>query len=152
MRHILEQKSINLPRMIMNYMWEATTKKHLSLPYGMVLTQLFKEFRVPNHEDDPKRALRHTDVYNLATLKRMGFHKVNNEWTRKFKQIEKVQHVEKPRNVTKEAPRVSSPVSPQAQQSDLPSTSSSSPTITEEKLMSIVNSMIEDLKEYMYES
>ena len=40
---------------------------------------------------------------------------------------------------------------PQVQQSDLPSSSSSSLAITEEKLMSIVNSMTEDLKEYMYE-
>ena len=81
----------------------------------------------------------------------MGFHKVNNEWTRKSEQIEKVQHVEEPRNVTEKALRVSSSVPPQVQQSDMPS-SSSSIGITEERLLSIVNSMSEDLKKYMYES
>ena len=82
----------------------------------------------------------------------MSFYKVNNEWTRKYEQIKKVQYVEEPRNVTEEAPRVSSPVPPQVQHSNLPFSSSSSPTITKEKLMSIVNSITEDLKEYMYES
>ena len=70
------------------------------------------EYRVPIHEDEPKRALRHTDIYNLATLKRMGFHKVNNMWTRKTEQFEEVQHAEEPRNVTEELLRVSSPVPP----------------------------------------
>ena len=79
----------------------------------MVLTQIFKAYTVPIHEDEPKRALRHTNIYNLTTLRRMDFHKVNNMWTRKTEQVEKVEHVEKPRNVNEEAPRVSSPVPPQ---------------------------------------
>ena len=38
MQSIMEQVPINLPRLMMNYMWEAITQKHSSLPYGMVLT------------------------------------------------------------------------------------------------------------------
>ena len=129
-----------MPRLMMNYIWEAATKRHSSLPYSMVLIQLFKQFRVPIHEDKPKKALRHTNVYNLATLRRISFHKVNNEWTRKSEQIEEVQNVEEPRNVTEETPRVSSPVPPQVQQSNIPS-SSFSIAITEERLLIIVNSM-----------
>ena len=73
MKYIMEQRSVNLPRIMMSYMWEAASKKHSSLSYGMVLTQIFKEYRVSIHEDEPKRALRHIDIYNLATLRRMRF-------------------------------------------------------------------------------
>ena len=38
MQHIMEQTSVNLPRLILNYMWDCATKKHSSLPYGMILT------------------------------------------------------------------------------------------------------------------
>ena len=81
----------------------------------------------------------------------MEFQKVNNVWTRRTEQLEKIPIVEEHRNATEEVPRVPSPEPSQAPQSDMPS-SSSSTTITEEKLMSIVNSMTEDLKEYIYES
>ena len=97
MRYILEQKPVNMLRLIMNYMWEASSKRHSSLPYGTILTQLFKHFRIPIHDDEPKRALRHTDVYNLATLRRMGFHKVNTEWTRRSERTEEGQPAEEPR-------------------------------------------------------
>ena len=49
----------------------------------MALTQIFKEYKIPIHDEELKGALRHTDIYNLATLKRMGFHKINDMWTRK---------------------------------------------------------------------
>ena len=77
-----------MPRLMMNYMWEAATKRYSSLPYGMVLTQFFKQFRVPIHEEEPKRALKHTDIYSCATLRRMGFQKINNERIRKHEQLE----------------------------------------------------------------
>ena len=38
MKYIIEQKSVNMPRLMMSYMWEATTKRHSSLPYGMIHT------------------------------------------------------------------------------------------------------------------
>ena len=117
----------------------------------MILTQLFKHFRVPIHDDEPKRALRHTDVYNLATLRRMCFHKVNVEWTRRSEQTEEGQPAEEPRQVPEETTRVSSPVHPQVQPLEMPS-SSSSTAITEERLLQIIKAMFEDHKEYMYES
>ena len=44
MKYIMEQRSVNLPRLMMNYIWKAAIKKHFSLPYGMVLTLIFKEY------------------------------------------------------------------------------------------------------------
>ena len=38
MKYINEQKSVNIPRLMMNYMWDIATKRHSSLPYDMVLT------------------------------------------------------------------------------------------------------------------
>ena len=83
-----------MPRLMINYMWEAATKRHSSLPYDMVLTQLFKQFRVPIHEEEPKKALRHIDIYSCATLRRMGFQKFNNEWIRTGGSLKEAQPAE----------------------------------------------------------
>ena len=147
MKYIIEQKHINMPRLMMNYIWEAATKRHSSLSYGMVLTQLFKKFRVPIHEEEPKRALRHTNMYNCATLRRMRFQKINNEWIRKNEPFEEAPHVAEPTTT----PRESSPIPSPIQTSEIPA-SSSYASVTKEELLTIVNSMFEDLKEYVYES
>ena len=42
------------------YMCEAAAKTHASLLYGMVLTLIFQEFRIPISDQEPKRLLRHT--------------------------------------------------------------------------------------------
>ena len=80
----------------------------------MVLTQIFGKYKIPIHDEEPQRALRHIDVYNLATLRRMGFHKINNEWTRKTEQLEGVRNNEKPRDTIAKILRGSSPNPPQA--------------------------------------
>ena len=72
-------------------------------------------------------------------------------WIKKHEQLEEAQHVEEPTNATKETPRESSPIPSQVQASDIPA-SSSSKAITKEDLLNIVNSMSEDLKEYVYKS
>ena len=71
MHCILEKILINLPRLMINYMCEAITKSHASLLYGMVLTILFKEFRVTIPKEEPKKPLRHADIYNVQTLHKM---------------------------------------------------------------------------------
>ena len=91
MKYIMKQRSVNLPRLMMNYMWKAIIKKYSNLSYEMVLTHIFKEYRVFIHEDETKRAIRHTDIYNLAILRRMGFQKVNNVWTRRTEHLEESQ-------------------------------------------------------------
>ena len=68
---------------MMGYMCEAATKAHSSLPYGMVLTFIFKDFRVPISNEEPKRLLRYTDHYNLQTLHHIGYKKENDKWVRK---------------------------------------------------------------------
>ena len=81
----------------------------------------------------------------------MGFHKLNGMWTRKNKQFEGTQNSEDTRPTIEETPRASSPDPPQAPQTEQPS-SSSSMVVTEDQLMRIVNSVSEDLKEYIYKS
>ena len=68
---------------MMSYMCEAATKANASLPYGMVLTLIFKKFKVPIIEEEPKKALRHTDIYSIQTLHRMGVKKMHGQWIRK---------------------------------------------------------------------
>ena len=84
----------------------------------MVLTQIFKAYTVPIHEDEPKRALRHTNIYNLATLKRLGFQKINDVWTRKSEQSEGIEISEDPRCIEEEILRASSPISPPPPQTE----------------------------------
>ena len=59
--------------------------------------------------------------------------------------------MEEPTNAIEETPRESSPIPSQVQALDIPA-SSSNIAITKEELLNIVNSMFEDLKEYVYES
>ena len=77
MHCILEKIPINLPKLMISYMCKASTKTHASLPYVMVLTTLFRAFRVPILEEESKKILFHTDIYNIQTLHKIGFHKVS---------------------------------------------------------------------------
>ena len=76
MHGVIEGISVNLPRLMLDYMCEASTKKYASLSYGMVITLILREFKVSISKEEPKRSLKDTDVYNIQTLKRMGFKKV----------------------------------------------------------------------------
>ena len=64
-------------------MIEVATKAKASLPYGMILTAIFRDLRVPISEEEPKRQLRHTDIYNIHSLHRMGYIKRNGIWKKK---------------------------------------------------------------------
>ena len=57
--------------------------RHASLPYGMILTLIFQEFRVHINDQEPKRLLCHTYHYNLKTLDHMGYKKEGNQWVKK---------------------------------------------------------------------
>ena len=82
MHCILEEYLLNLPKLMITHMIEGFTKRNACLPYGMVPTLLFQDFKVPIPEDEPKRLLRHTDIYSIQSLIRMGFRKINGEWKR----------------------------------------------------------------------
>ena len=73
---------MSLPRLMMTYMCEATSKANASLPYRMVITLILRKFRVPISEEEPKKLLRHTDIYNVPTLHKMRFKKINGYWKR----------------------------------------------------------------------
>ena len=75
MHCILEEYPLNLSKLIISHMIGGSTKTNACLPYDMVLTLLFQEFKVPILEEEPKRLLHHTDVYSTQSLIRMGFQK-----------------------------------------------------------------------------
>ena len=62
---VIEGILVNLPRLMLDYMCEASTKKYASLPYRMVIALILREFKVPISEEEPKRTLKHTEVYNV---------------------------------------------------------------------------------------
>ena len=49
----------------------------------MGLTVLFREYGV-SFQDEPYRTLIHTDVYDIRSLHRMGYHLVRGQWTRRI--------------------------------------------------------------------
>ena len=67
-------------------MCEAATKAHASLSYEMILTLIFREFRVPITDEEPKRLLRYIDHYSLQILHRIGYRKENGQWVKKGKE------------------------------------------------------------------
>ena len=80
----------------------------------------------------------------------MEFQKINSIWARKGEQSEDTKISENPRHTEDKIPRVSSHVPPPAPQIEQASSSSGLP-MTENQLKRIMNSMTEDLKEYVYE-
>ena len=83
MHYILEKIRINLPKLMIFYMCKASTKTNASLPYGMVIIVFHIKFKIPISTEEPKKPLRHTDIYNIQTLQRMGYNKVSGQWKRK---------------------------------------------------------------------
>ena len=82
MHCILEEYPLNVSKLMISHMIEGSTKRNACLPYGMVLTLLFKEFKVSISKEEPKRLLHYTDVYGAQSLIRLGFKKNNGEWKR----------------------------------------------------------------------
>ena len=68
--------------MIVTYIGEATEKNRFSLPYGMVLTLLFRELGLDIPEDESVKELRHSDYCNDATLHKIGYKKQESTWVR----------------------------------------------------------------------
>ena len=88
-------------------MSEASTKPNASLPYGMVLILLFKEFKIVIFDEESKNPLRHTDIYNIQTLYRMRYKKKNGHWERKGVEPRIVEQKELSREATKASPEFS---------------------------------------------
>ena len=82
MHYVILEILVNLLRLMMTYMCDAANKVNASLPYGMVITLIFRKFRIPISKEEPKKVLRHTDIYKVQTLHRMGFTKINGHWER----------------------------------------------------------------------
>ena len=57
MHCILEEYPLNLSKLMISHMIEDSTKRNAYLPYGMVLTMIFRELEIPISEEEPKRLL-----------------------------------------------------------------------------------------------
>ena len=70
---------IDLALFILDQMFKATIKK-VSLPYGMLLTRIFKYARVDLDDETIRVPKPVSDEYNEKTLKRMGYELIGNKW------------------------------------------------------------------------
>ncbi|GFZ19589.1 hypothetical protein Acr_28g0002940 [Actinidia rufa] len=73
---------IDVALFILDQMHKATIKK-INLPYGMLLTKIFKFFRVDLSDEAIRVPKAVSDEYNEKTLKRMGYELKGSQWTLK---------------------------------------------------------------------
>ena len=65
MHCVIKEIPVSLPRLMIIYMSEVASRANTSLPYGMVIILILREFRIPIFEEEPKKLLRYTDIYNV---------------------------------------------------------------------------------------
>ncbi|GAV78746.1 hypothetical protein CFOL_v3_22211 [Cephalotus follicularis] len=87
MWHVVTEKSLNLPHLIMKNMLRAISKLDRALPYGMVITKILSHFGIVVGNEFASR-IDVGDIYNASSLKRMGWKRVfevgkGNVWLRK---------------------------------------------------------------------
>ena len=79
MYHTLRRKKFNLSALILKVMQEASQREKSAVPYGMLLTLVFQDFEV-NLEGESIQKLQHYDTYNLKSMKKMKFKKIESQW------------------------------------------------------------------------
>ncbi|EEF43327.1 conserved hypothetical protein [Ricinus communis] len=79
MWHILNGMDFNLPFVLLSHMVACSEKKNAYLPYGMMLTLIFKHFKVSLEEEECKE-LKSSDIYSEVTLRKMGYVKSEKGW------------------------------------------------------------------------
>ena len=84
----MTDSKFDLTLFILDQMFKATIKK-VSLPYGMLLTRIFKYLRVDLDDETARTPKAVSDEYNEKTLKRMGYELIGNKWV--SKQTKKVE-------------------------------------------------------------
>ena len=77
MYHIILEKPTNLSEMIMSYMVDHMKRKIGSLPYGMLLTEIFEDAQIEVSNEVFQKLL-HSDPYNKNSLKRMDYVKIED--------------------------------------------------------------------------
>ena len=107
---------------------------------------MFKKFRIFILKNESKKQLCHTDIINLASLHRMGFMKVDEEWVRKGGLSEARPTNEATATTTSEAPR---DVTPPPVSESL-SGSSSTTTITRADMQEMLANLEIDINDYVY--
>ena len=118
MYHTLRREKFNLPALFLKVMQEASQRKKPALLHRMFLTLIFQDFGV-NLEGESTQKLQHYDTYNLKSMKRIKFKKIEGQW---FKTDEG-----KERDVPKLVP-----------QHPMPATSSSTIRFAEDQIEEIV--------------
>ncbi|GFZ19570.1 hypothetical protein Acr_28g0002750 [Actinidia rufa] len=79
---------LELSLFILDQMHKVTIKK-INLPYGMLLTKIFKFFRVDLNDEAIRVPKAVSDEYNEKTLKRMGYELKGSQWTLKSSKRER---------------------------------------------------------------
>ncbi|GAV77434.1 hypothetical protein CFOL_v3_20905 [Cephalotus follicularis] len=72
MWHVVTDKPLNLPYLIMKNIMRATSKVEGALPYEMVITKILSHFGILFGNDVPSR-IDVGDIYNASSMKRMGW-------------------------------------------------------------------------------
>ncbi|GAV87636.1 hypothetical protein CFOL_v3_31062 [Cephalotus follicularis] len=75
MWHVVTDKPLNLPYLIMKNMLRATSKVDGALPYGMVITKIISHFGIMVGNEVASR-IDVGDIYNASSLKRRGWKRV----------------------------------------------------------------------------
>lgn len=77
---MLVGRRFNLGYMLIRHMVDSRDHKTAFLLYGMILTEIFKHFKVPmDDEVDFSRPIA-TDTYNKSTIRSMGYREVGGVW------------------------------------------------------------------------
>lgn len=90
MHHIIKEISFNLLALMIKIMQDITSRAKPTLPYGMFLTLVFKEFGV-NLDGECSKKLQHFDTYNDRSLGRMGYIMIDGHWIQKGGKREEVE-------------------------------------------------------------
>ena len=77
MYHIIMEKPTNLSGMIMSHMVDQLKRKTGSLPYEMLLIELFEDAQI-DVSNKVFQNLLHSNTYNKKSLRRMGYVKVED--------------------------------------------------------------------------
>ena len=82
MTTLVRGQTVSFSGIILRQMHEAASSRRLCLPYGMVLTRIFRYFGV-TLDGELYRELHHSDTYDDRSLHRMGYRFIRGRWTRR---------------------------------------------------------------------
>ena len=77
MFYLIQGIAMNLPSMMLQQIKDMANRSKACLPYSMVFTLIFKDFRVDLEGEDFRELMR-TDYFNAKTFHRMKIYKIHD--------------------------------------------------------------------------